>query len=141
MALFKNSENFFAGVLRTMAVKNADYAAPDETQNEYFNFDVTGLIHGLTPQQVISTEITKKAIRLANLLKTQRTAVGEPVEDTLRDIVGYAAILQSLLEDEAAKAQEDVTVEDDPTLTPLFKTEPKLPNWLNNIKDKFKTNA
>lgn len=102
MPLLDNTQNFFREVITTIAAKNADYAKPAATGDEYFNFVATALIHRITPQQVISQEITKKAIRLANLSDGTSPTTGEAVSDTLRDIVGYAAIYESFERDAAA---------------------------------------
>lgn len=110
--LAKNATDFFTNVLKTLSVRNADYAAPETTGNPYFNFDCVAAVHGDTPQEVIATEITKKAVRLANLVKPGVSPAGESRLDTLRDIAGYAAILYSLDTDEAeqlAQAQADST--------------------------------
>jgi hypothetical protein len=113
MALLENIQNFFRDTLSVIAAKNADYARPEATGDEYFNFVGTAFIHRVSPQTVIAMEITKKAIRLANLADGTSPTTGEAVSDTLRDIIGYAAIYQSFEADEKADA-----VSPDPNPTP-----------------------
>jgi hypothetical protein len=105
MGLQKNIATFFRMVEATVAAKNSDYAAPETTGNEYHNFDLAAAMRGTTPQEEISGEINKKAVRLANLVKPGAIAKNESRLDTLRDIAGYAAILASLDVDEAAARQ------------------------------------
>lgn len=105
MALFENARAFCADVLRTIEQKNSDYAAPGATRNEYFNFDAVALLEDRSAQEVIAGEIAKKAVRLCNLTKKANAVLDEPRADTLRDIIGYALILQSLDTDEAAEAE------------------------------------
>lgn len=96
---------FLTKLLSIMDAKNADYAAPELTGNPFHNFDVVALMHGSTSQIVLSEEIAKKSIRIANLVRAGLAQVpNESLTDSLRDLIGYALILNALLEHEAEQA-------------------------------------
>lgn len=88
-------EKFYASSVSLIQKKNADYAG---TEDPFKNFRMAELL-GLTVEEGIILRMLDKMSRLANTHKTEGVQVSsETVDDTIRDLAGYAAILHAYRE-------------------------------------------
>jgi len=79
-----------------MLSKGNDYANEDRLSN----FKLAGSICGLTPEQNCLSLIATKVARLGVLLKSNKEANNESIEDSLVDMANYTLLLIMLLKDE-----------------------------------------
>lgn len=75
--------------------KNADYSGK-ETQDPFANFKKCEVI-GVSPEQGVMVRMMDKMSRISNLLKQDAEVKTEAIEDTLEDLINYAAILKSYI--------------------------------------------
>lgn len=86
---------FFDSSVSLIEKKNSDYAG---TEDPFKNFRMAELL-GLTVEEGIMLRMLDKMSRLANTHKTEGVQVSsETVDDTIRDLAGYAAILHAYRE-------------------------------------------
>jgi len=89
--------NEIIGKMRSiMLSKGNDYANEDRLSN----FKLAGSICGLTPEQNCLSLIATKVARLGVLLKSNKEANNESIEDSLVDMANYTLLLIMLLKDE-----------------------------------------
>lgn len=79
-------------VLNTVRRKNADYATVEEP---FDNFETSAMLAGVTPEQGILVRMADKFVRIRNLINRSGgpSVLDERLEDSLRDLIGYANIL------------------------------------------------
>lgn len=70
--------------------KNSDYKV---TSSEFSNFHYAADVAGVTTKEAILTQIGIKLGRLKGLTQTGKDPEWESVEDTAKDLAGYAVIL------------------------------------------------
>lgn len=85
--------NTFDGCIEIAIKKNKDYSG-SEANNPFANFEGSKLV-GVSPEQGILVRMLDKIKRVSNLLKQEAAVKDESMEDTLNDIINYAAILKS----------------------------------------------
>jgi len=89
--------NEIIGKMRSiMLSKGNDYANEDRLSN----FKLAGSICGLAPEQNCLSLIATKVARLGVLLKSNKEANNESIEDSLVDMANYTLLLIMLLKDE-----------------------------------------
>lgn len=71
-------------IVDTLLKKNADYGGSA--------WEVPILAPQMTARQAIQCRMSDKVKRLANLLSGQKPEVEESIEDTMRDLAGYAML-------------------------------------------------
>jgi len=81
------------------SAKNANYAGGEMDADAFANFNLVGVLthDKITREQGIFVRLCDKVARLGNLLFGAQDAVGESVEDTLKDLANYADILLQAL--------------------------------------------
>ncbi len=87
--------NTFDKALQVVQLKMADYS---HEEDPWSNFRVAATVAGCTVNQAFLVLMGVKVARLENLLNSGATPANESVEDTLQDLVLYAAIHKSYLE-------------------------------------------
>lgn len=75
--------------------KNADYCGI-ETQDPYINIK-NSITVGVSPEQGVMVRMMDKISRTYNLLNQNAEVENEAIEDTLNDLINYAAILKSYI--------------------------------------------
>jgi len=96
---------FIVETLELMSMKNKDYS-----RNSDDNFATFRLyrLAGIRPEQGIVARMIDKIARIGNLINADDIAVkDESIEDTLRDLIAYSAILAAYLKDEYGGEDED----------------------------------
>jgi len=88
----RNQAHTYAQCLRTSRAKSADYAGDSDPFRNFRAVEQLGLC---SVETGILTRMSDKFSRICNLLGNDRVAQvqDESVEDTLRDLITYAAIL------------------------------------------------
>jgi hypothetical protein len=74
--------------------KNNDYAG-ENTPDPYRNFRNSSIV-GIPPQHGVLVRMTDKLVRIGNLMKQDAQVKDESIDDTLDDLINYAAILKSM---------------------------------------------
>lgn len=80
--------------------KNADYA---DVGDPFKNFRACEAL-GVTLEKGIIVRMSDKLVRAANLLERPAQVLDESLEDTLRDLINYSAILIAYLQKKNVKA-------------------------------------
>lgn len=88
----KLSSCFLDEVYETLNRKGNDYASDKDA---FSNFTNTAMVVGVPVEKVFLSEITKKVSRIIELL--DKPANCEPVYDSIRDIAGYACLLENYM--------------------------------------------
>jgi len=88
----------------TLDVKGKDYAGTEDTFKSFKN---TSAITGVSVEKVILTRMADKFTRLSNVLDNG-TFVGETVQDTVNDLIGYSVLLSTYLEEEEEKMKKSL---------------------------------
>jgi hypothetical protein len=85
-------EKLFIGTLNTLQKKNKDYSTSDDP---FYNFKFSAKLAHCSVEQSMLVRIADKISRMANLLQNGKLAAvkEEPIEDTIKDTIGYLAIL------------------------------------------------
>ena len=96
--MHQSMSNTFGECFTTSLKKSNDYSKGDNT---YRNFEGSVRI-GISVQKGILLRMQDKFVRLENLLENDTPKVAESIEDTLMDLINYAAILKARREYEAA---------------------------------------
>lgn len=91
--LYKSMEQTFKQCLEISARKNNDYAKDDDP---FRNFKISEVV-GVPVERGIMVRMMDKVSRIANSLDTELLVKDETVEDTLNDLVNYAAILKAYI--------------------------------------------
>lgn len=89
-------KDVFKDCIKIVEVKNKDYAVESDP---FRNFRSASVI-GIRPDKAILVRILDKIARVNNLLDRDPFVKSESLEDTLNDIVNYAAILKVYRENE-----------------------------------------
>lgn len=93
-------EKFFQGCIDISIKKNQDYA---KDSDPFLNFRAAESV-GATPEGGILIRMSDKLVRASNVIKKGRAAVSnETLEDTLKDLANYSAILSALLHEKEGK--------------------------------------
>ena len=74
--------------------KSADYA---NDENPFQNFENSSQISGVPLEQTIMVRIADKISRMQNLLTKEPDVVEEKIDDTIKDLINYSAILLTYL--------------------------------------------
>jgi len=94
----KNIENTYRDGLELLAVKNTDYANPDDP---FFNFR-NSEVAGVSIAQGILVRTMDKITRISNLSSRQfgtQAVKNEKLTDSILDAINYLAILKAHLDD------------------------------------------
>lgn len=83
----------FDTALKIAAAKNNDYAKGDDP---FKNFRVSEVV-GVPVERGIMVRMMDKVARISNSFDTELQVKDESVEDTLLDLINYAAILKTYL--------------------------------------------
>jgi hypothetical protein len=90
---FREVEDTFAAGLLVMQAKNEDYA---KDADPYSNFRFAAQAAGISMEQGMLYLLGIKLARLENLISAPPESVNnEPLDDTLLDLINYAAILKA----------------------------------------------
>lgn len=71
-------------------------------------FEPPRLVPGATAETALLTRLSDKIGRFETLLRGERDRVGETLEDTARDMIGYIVLWLTLRQFEADKSSESV---------------------------------
>jgi hypothetical protein len=74
--------------------KNKDYSGEE---NPFRNFMLSEHLGICRTEEGIMVRILDKVTRIANLLKNEAAVKDESIEDTLKDLINYSAILLSYI--------------------------------------------
>lgn len=89
-----SSESFIVTALEELGAvlkrKNSDYKV---TSSEFSNFHYAGDIAGISTRDVMLAQIGIKIGRLRGLTQSGKSPEWESIEDTAKDLAGYAVIL------------------------------------------------
>lgn len=85
----------FADIINTIGAKNGDYAG---NRGEFYNFEFSAQIANGTVEQGILFRLADKIARLSNLMVRESLVTNESIDDTIKDAIGYLAILYSYRE-------------------------------------------
>ena len=96
--MHQSMRNTFDACFDISLKKANDYS---KGSNTYRNFEGSERI-GISAQKGILLRMQDKFVRLENLLENDTPKVSESIEDTLMDLINYAAILKARREYEAA---------------------------------------
>lgn len=80
--------------LELIKLKNNDYGGPVDP---FKNFHLSEMI-GVPIERAILVRISDKLARISNILDIKASVKNETIEDTLLDLINYAAILKAYLE-------------------------------------------
>ncbi len=94
--LLEDLESIFKKCLETAIRKNADYAGSGKETDPFKNFKGSEFVK-VSPDRAILVRIMDKISRVSNLLSQEAQVKDEAIEDTLMDLVNYAAILFSYI--------------------------------------------
>lgn len=95
-SLIVNLGRTFSDCLETAKRKNNDYGGVDN--NPYANFSNSTIV-GVSIEKGILVRMMDKVSRISTLLEKESKVKDEAIEDTLDDLINYAAILKSYLTD------------------------------------------
>lgn len=87
--LLDSCKQIFEDCFELLEKKNNDYAGMD---NPYANFE-SSLLIGVPIEKAILVRMLDKLKRVSNLLDKEAFVTEESIEDTLRDLINYSAIL------------------------------------------------
>ena len=93
--LHTHMETTFRDCLEIAKAKNADYASDADP---FTNFRLTEHLGLCDVPTGIMVRMADKVSRIANLLTAEAQVKDESVEDTLKDLINYSAILLGYLE-------------------------------------------
>lgn len=95
----------FERLSKITADKGDDYASGDRLSN----FKLAGEICQITPSQQCLSLIATKVARLGSLLKDGRKAKNESIDDSVIDLMNYAALLYMIInEDKINESNREV---------------------------------
>lgn len=89
--LLSEAENIFNSCLQLLKRKNKDYSGGEEDSLK--NFITTAKLLNLPVEKAILVRLSDKYMRLISLIDKQPSVVEEPLEDTIKDLINYSAIL------------------------------------------------
>lgn len=104
MSEIQRSVQLLADVL---SKKNSDYTGG---RGEFYNFEKSAELVGISPAQAIMIEIAKKVTRLDSLIRLLEyghAPSNESMKDTLLDLAGYAIIAHAHLSAQEAEEKVD----------------------------------
>ncbi|AIY89919.1 nucleotide modification associated domain-containing protein [Geoglobus acetivorans] len=84
----------FTECLEIARKKNRDYAG---NRSPFHNFELCERLGICSLEEGILVRMTDKMSRIANLLKKEADVRDESIEDTLKDLINYSAILIAYL--------------------------------------------
>ena len=90
MDILSKVEEVFEECLEIVKVKNTDYS-PNE--DSFGSFEVCEFIGICSVENGILVRMTDKLTRIANLLKRENAVKDESIEDTIKDLINYSALL------------------------------------------------
>lgn len=93
--LLLNVQETFTKCYELLKSKNNDYAG-EKTQDPYANFRKSEVI-GVKTEKGILVRMMDKMSRISNLIEQDASVKTEAIEDTLEDLINYAAILKSYI--------------------------------------------
>lgn len=90
---FKHVQRLFDSITSTLEEKNADYSADD--RDALKNFRLMEQYGNIVIEAAIMCRVSDKFARLCNLLTKPAAVKDESFEDTIKDLIGYLAILHA----------------------------------------------
>ena len=93
--LLKDMQEIFGKCFETAVRKNHDYAG-QKPEDCYKNFSNSTLL-GVSVQHGIMVRMMDKFMRTSNLLSQENAVKDESIQDTIHDLINYAAILSSTI--------------------------------------------
>lgn len=99
--LLINVSETFNNCYELLKSKNNDYAG-EKTQDPYSNFRKSEAI-GVRTEKGILVRMMDKMSRVSNLIEQDALVKSEKIEDTLDDLINYAAILKSYIKENKKK--------------------------------------
>lgn len=93
--LLEDIESTFTECLTIAKKKNNDYAG-EKTTDPFKNIRGSEFV-GVSPDRAILVRMMDKMSRVSNLLSQDNAVKDESINDTLNDIINYAAILKSFI--------------------------------------------
>ena len=95
-SLVEEIDSIFESCMKIIEAKNSDYAGD---RSPFFNFEMCEKSGVCKTEHGIIVRMTDKLARVINLLEDGREAAvrDETIEDTLKDLINYTAILLAYL--------------------------------------------
>ena len=93
--LINSVQETFNECMEILRAKQHDYATKEDALQ---NFRYAELV-SVGPQKAVLVRIAEKLSRVSNLLDQEEAVKDEKIEDTIRDMVNYMAILKAMLEE------------------------------------------
>lgn len=92
--VWENMKDTFGVCLDIHTAKNKDYASDGDAFANFRQVENLGLC---TVEQGIMVRMSDKFSRIANLLTRPAAVADEKIEDTIHDLITYAALLKAYL--------------------------------------------
>ncbi len=95
--LVESMEKTFSKGVEIVKKKNHDYTGGGDHNDAFYNFRYAEIV-GVPIERGILVRMTDKMARVSSLLDKEPEVVDEKLDDTLLDLINYAAILKAYLE-------------------------------------------
>ena len=93
--ILETLQKIFKELEDTLRRKNADYTGG---KSEFFNFEKSADVANVSVGKSIIVRMMDKMTRMSSLLEREAQVKDEKIEDTIKDLIGYAIILLAYLE-------------------------------------------
>ena len=91
----KYSKEMFDDCYTIMEKKNHDYS---QEGNPFSNFELQGFVSGVIPERTFLMALGTKMARLRELVgREDKAKVDESLDDTIKDMINYAALLSGYI--------------------------------------------
>jgi len=92
--LLNSSKKTFNSAFSLMEKKNHDYAGTEDPFKNFINASAVGV----SVEKGILVRMMDKMSRISNLVNNSPSVKSEKIEDTILDLINYAAILKAYIE-------------------------------------------
>ena len=92
--ILETLQKIFRELEDTLKRKNADYTGG---KSEFFNFEKSADVANVSVGKSIIVRMMDKMTRMSSLLEREAQVKDEKIEDTIKDLIGYAIILLAYL--------------------------------------------
>lgn len=105
--LIDSMERTYQTGVEIVKKKNSDYATTDDALSNFKVIEALGVVEY---KRAMLVRMADKFARISNLMKDDKKAqvLDERLEDTILDLINYAAILKAALEEESDQKAEEL---------------------------------